>query len=89
MTPLSRRTKTRTLLHLKSNKVDPIKDANEFDGDRTLEKVELRTTLDNQETEHPRSESPNPTAEHQLNDACSFCARQVTSKTDSLVNLKI
>ncbi|XP_071649933.1 uncharacterized protein [Temnothorax longispinosus] len=79
ITPLSSRTKPRTLLHLKSNKVDPIKNANTSDEDCTLEKVALRTALDNQaaqESEHPtRAGSPNPIID-QLNDACSLCRRQ-------------
>ncbi|KYN44394.1 hypothetical protein ALC56_01092, partial [Trachymyrmex septentrionalis] len=49
-TPLSSRTKSRTLLHLKSNKVDPITDANVFviNEDCSPERMASRTILDNQ-----------------------------------------
>ncbi|XP_011875056.1 PREDICTED: uncharacterized protein LOC105566005 isoform X2 [Vollenhovia emeryi] len=81
ITPPSGRTKPRTLLHLKLNKVDPIEDANVLEEDRTLDKVAQRTAPDNQteqENEHPtRTGSPDPVTELQLNEACSLCRQQM------------
>ncbi|XP_018350573.1 PREDICTED: uncharacterized protein LOC108753471 isoform X2 [Trachymyrmex septentrionalis] len=77
-TPLSSRTKSRTLLHLKSNKVDPITDANVFviNEDCSPERMASRTILDNQNiqgSEHSaRTGTPNPIIERQLNAACSL-----------------
>ncbi|XP_018313719.1 uncharacterized protein [Mycetomoellerius zeteki] len=81
-TPLSSRMKSRTLLHLKSNKVDPIKDANVFviNEDCIPERMASRTILDNQNiqgSEHSaRIGTPNSIIERQLNAACSLYGRQ-------------
>ncbi|XP_018374558.1 PREDICTED: uncharacterized protein LOC108768583 [Trachymyrmex cornetzi] len=81
-TPLSSRTKPRTLLQLKSNKVDPITDANIFvtNEDCIPERMASRTILDNQNiqgSEHSaRIGTPNPTIERQLNAACSLYRQQ-------------
>ncbi|XP_018045552.1 PREDICTED: uncharacterized protein LOC108685329 [Atta colombica] len=85
-TPLSSRMKPRTLLHLKSNKVDPITDVNVFviNEDCIPEKMASRTILDNQsqsfhsqESEHSaKIGTPNSIIERQSNAACLLYKRQ-------------
>ncbi|XP_011064475.1 PREDICTED: uncharacterized protein LOC105152092 isoform X2 [Acromyrmex echinatior] len=90
-TPLSSRTKPRMLLYLKSNKVDPITDANVsvINEDCIPGRMASRTILDNQNiqgSEHSaRNGTSNPIIEHQLNAACSLYKRQ-KSLTPTLDN---
>ncbi|KYM96562.1 hypothetical protein ALC62_12776 [Cyphomyrmex costatus] len=95
-TPLSSRKKSRTLLHLKSNKVDPITDANVciINEDFISERM-TRTILDNQNIE----ESLTPTSDNSrcyivFRDKkgryfCEFCAPLDSKKVNGQFLLRI
>ncbi|XP_072763623.1 uncharacterized protein [Anoplolepis gracilipes] len=72
----SGRSKSRTFLHLKSNKVDVIRDADASDSENPVaETVASRTFVSSAVQKDERAESPNP-IEHRMNDVCSHCKRQ-------------
>lgn len=76
----SSRTKSRTLLHLKSNKVDPIRDADVSDEDPVA--GPSRTFVSSAVQKDECAESPNP-IEHRMNDDCSHCKRQSLTPTST------
>ncbi|CAL1678691.1 unnamed protein product [Lasius platythorax] len=68
----SSKTKPRTYLHLKSNKVDPIRDADASDENPGMSETVTSRFVSPAVRKDERAESPNP-IEHRKKDVCSYC----------------